>query len=517
VTLLVSSSLVVGAQEFDYSTALEKSIYFYDANKCGPNAGENNYFDWRGACHTNDGDDVGVDLTGGFHDAGDHVKFGLPQSYSASILGWSLYENREVFDDIGMTDKLLSTLKYFTDYLLKCHPSEDVFYHQVGDGGIDHGYWGPPEEQSGSRPVQVVDPNNPGADVVGQASAALSIMYLNYKDVDQEYAERCLQAAKELYQLGKENQSSYDLQNYYQSYSFYDDLAWAATWLYIIEEDQTYLDDAEEFSVEPKLNGEDPTEHVWTMCWDDVYLPTYIKLIDITDKQKYKDAIEYSYNYWMDEVQTTPGGLKFLDNWGALRYSASQSMITMMYYHRTGKEKYKEFTQSQLNYMLGDNPQNMSYQIGFGDDFPEHPHHRAANGWTYQDSGGITQPAKHELTGALVGGPDSSDNYSDDVNAYEHTEVAIDYNAGFVGALSTLLGDGKADDDNGQTVDKGDFNEDGQIDSTDYATFRRHLLSISDLPVEDSVADLNGDGIIDSTDYVLMRRYILDIIDDFPA
>jgi len=29
-----------------------------------------------------------VDVHGGFHDAGDHVRFGLPQSYTAGTLGW---------------------------------------------------------------------------------------------------------------------------------------------------------------------------------------------------------------------------------------------------------------------------------------------------------------------------------------------------------------------------------------------------------------------------------------------
>jgi hypothetical protein len=70
--------------------------------------------------------DVGLDLTGGFHVLGDHVKFGLPQGYTASVLGWSIYEFRDVFDATGNTDKMLSQLKYFTDYFLKCHPDPQL-------------------------------------------------------------------------------------------------------------------------------------------------------------------------------------------------------------------------------------------------------------------------------------------------------------------------------------------------------------------------------------------------------
>ena len=39
----------------------------------------------RDRCHVTDGVDVGLDLTGGFHDAGDHVKFGLPQGYTCLL------------------------------------------------------------------------------------------------------------------------------------------------------------------------------------------------------------------------------------------------------------------------------------------------------------------------------------------------------------------------------------------------------------------------------------------------
>ena len=111
-------------EKYNYAKALQLSMYFYDANKCGPgvHGGE---LSWRGDCHIEDREiplkprdeqgygtnlsaefisanketldpdgDGCVDLSGGFHDAGDHVNFGLPQSYSASTLGWGYYEFR---------------------------------------------------------------------------------------------------------------------------------------------------------------------------------------------------------------------------------------------------------------------------------------------------------------------------------------------------------------------------------------------------------------------------------------
>ena len=56
----------------DYAKLLQYSLYFYDANMCGDQVEEAGKLSWRSDCHTSDS------VTGGFHDAGDHVKFGLP-------------------------------------------------------------------------------------------------------------------------------------------------------------------------------------------------------------------------------------------------------------------------------------------------------------------------------------------------------------------------------------------------------------------------------------------------------
>jgi hypothetical protein len=43
-----------------------------------------------------------------------------------------------------------------------------------------------------------------------------------------------------------------------------------------------------------------------------------------------------------------------------------------------------------------------------------------------------------KITGAIVGGPDQSDNYPDLRPDYQRSEVALDYNAGFTGAAAAL-------------------------------------------------------------------------------
>jgi hypothetical protein len=106
----------------------------------------------------------------------------------------------------------------------------------------------------------------------------------------------------------------------------------------------------------------------------------------------------------------------------------------------------------QVDYILGDNPAKMSYMVGFGEKYPQYVHHRGSSvpsihahpaqiscndGFQYLKSG---SPNPNVLVGAIVGGPDSGDNFSDDRNNYQQSEPATYINAPFVGALAFLLG-----------------------------------------------------------------------------
>ena len=75
----------VSAQTFNYAEALQKSLFFYEAQRSGPLPASNRV-NWRGDSGLTDGADVGRNLTGGWYDAGDHVKFGLPMASSATML-----------------------------------------------------------------------------------------------------------------------------------------------------------------------------------------------------------------------------------------------------------------------------------------------------------------------------------------------------------------------------------------------------------------------------------------------
>ena len=78
---------------FNFAEVLQKSLWFYDAQRSG-RLPENFRVRWRADSALGDGSDVGRDLTGGFYDAGDHVKFGLPMAFSMTMLAWGGVEYR---------------------------------------------------------------------------------------------------------------------------------------------------------------------------------------------------------------------------------------------------------------------------------------------------------------------------------------------------------------------------------------------------------------------------------------
>ena len=438
---------VEGTGDYNYGEALQKSLLFYELQRSGDLPDEVRC-NWRGDSCLNDGADNGVDLTGGWFDAGDNVKFNLPMAYSAAVLGWSVYVDRDAYEESGMLDYALGNIKWANDYFIKCHPEDDIYYYQVGNGSQDHTYWGAAEtvEYRMDRPSYFVTKDNPGSTVTAEAAASLAICAVVYSDIDAEYSDLCLTHAKSLYDFSRStlSDSGYvEANGFYDSWSgFYDELAWSGAWLYLATQDEKYLNNAKE---DYDLAVQD---YDWAMCWDDVHIGAAEMLGEITGDKKYADIVEQHLDWWTtglpsgERITYTPKGLAWLDNWGSLRYATTTAFVAAIYSRSDmcSDEKadtYWDFAESQIGYALGDT--GRSFEIGFGEDYPVHPHHRTAQG-SYCDNMNEPGTSRHTLYGALVGGPDASDNYTDEVSNYNNNEVACDYNAGFTGALAAMYG-----------------------------------------------------------------------------
>jgi len=442
------------APDFNYAEALQKSMFFYQAQASG-DLPDDWPVSWRGDSGLQDGSDVGVDLTGGWYDAGDHVKFGFPMAFTTTMLAWGAIESPGGYTKAGQTDELETNLRWVNDYFIKAHTKPNELYVQVGGGEADHKWWGPAEVMTMARPSFKITASCPGSDVAAETAAAMASSSLVFAKSDPSYAAELVSHAKQLYTFADTYRGAYsdcvtDAQAYYKSWSGYqDELVWGAYWLYKATGDATYLAKAEAEYDELGTENQSTTKSFkWTVAWDNKQFATYALLAMETGKQKYVDDANRWLDYWTvgaegQKIAYSPGGMAVLDSWGALRYAANTSFVALVYSDwitdSTRKARYHDFGVKQINYALGDNPRKSSYVVGFGANPPTAPHHRTAHG-SWLDS--ITTPAasRHVLYGALVGGPSAAnDAYKDDRQDYVANEVATDYNAGFTSALAYLV------------------------------------------------------------------------------
>lgn len=473
----------IEAVEIDanFAKALQYSIYFYDANMCGTGVSENNEYTWRGDCHTQDATlplnskytnmseafisanknildpdgDGTVDVAGGFHDAGDHVKFGLPEAYSGSTLGWGYYEFREAYEKTGQDAHIETILRYFNDYFMKCTYRDKngkviAFCYQVGDGNIDHSDWSAPELQNDMfRPARFATSEDSATDCVSNSAASLAINYLNFKNTDPDYAEQCLDYAIALFdfaiETGNKDCGSDGGGGFYTSQKWEDDYCWGAVWLYTITKEKKYLDIIFEY-----LDYYAPPS--WVHCWNDVWGGVMCILAEANDRDnfvnEYKAYTGKEYediNFWGQVGKTvdvwmtqynTPGGYAFLNEWGSARYNTAAQLMALVYDKHNGKiSKYGEWAKGQMEYLMGDNPLGRSYIVGYNENSVKYPHHRASSGLTMAED---PREQRYVLYGALVGGPGANDEHNDTTADWVFNEVTIDYNAAFVGACAGL-------------------------------------------------------------------------------
>ena len=464
-TLLAVSSFTVPAAAqsddwadhalHDYADALAKSLLFYETQRSGPHDPAYTWrVSWREPAALDDGADVGLDLSGGWYDAGDHVKFGLPMSFSAAMLGWTLYEYPTAYGDELAYAR--DNLRFVLDYLLRIYQpgdpttfDDDFVVYQVANGEDDHAFWGPPELMTMPRPTYTCDSARPCTEITAGSAAALAIGAKVFADVDPVYAEILLEKAKAMYDFAarfRGNSGYIEAESFYPSYSGWgDELAWAATWLYIADGDASYLADAETMINDPATSNDYAG---WTISWDNSATATNLLLARITGSATYTSRMDTHMAFWLGgAVARTDGGLAWLTRWGSLRYSANASWLALLYARDIDASRpsdaadYRTFAFQQMNYILGTNPRGSSYVVGFGVNPPINPHHPGAHGSTV-NSLFIPTNNLHELTGALVGGPASADDFDwvDDRTDWIRNEVTTDYNAGFTGALAGLLG-----------------------------------------------------------------------------
>lgn len=434
----------------NYAEALQKSLYFYECQQAGP-LPEWNRVEWRS-------DSTMIDeIKGGWYDAGDHVKFNLPMAYTASVLAWGLYQYPNGIEKCGEMTNYVNNLEFVLDYLADCDLGDEIVF-QVGNGTIDHTWWGPVElyeygmSDSGTSyeaARQTYKTSEGCSAVFGDMAAALAAGYCALDGrIDESKRKEYLEHAEHIFELADASRSDsvYNDSNasgFYRSSHFYDELFYAANWLYIATNDSSYLDKATSYI--PKLDtelGSDELKYTWGHCWDDTMQGAMLLYAINTKDSFYISRVEKHVNYWTNQIQKVDGILGYADSWGCARYAQTAAFIAAVACDTVLVDKdisaYEQFYENQINYVLGDNPTNQSYVVGYGDKPAHNAHHRTAHA-SWKNDIYIPEQNRHVLYGALVGGPTQNGSYEDDRNNYINNEVATDYNAGFTAILCKMI------------------------------------------------------------------------------
>jgi len=465
---LIGSSPILNAQTHDYAEAQHLSTYFLGAQRCGDTKS------WiHGACHLTDGQAVSKDLTGGWHDCGDYIKFHHTAPYAALMFLYA-YENfHEAYADNYSPDHsagspngipdILDEVKIETDYLIKC-VQNGTAYWQVG-GTEDHNSFSEPVSNSeeklyGGSKIRPVESTTSGhSNALGNAASALALMAIIYQQYDATYASTCEQKAIEYYNIAKTNAASTaDPDGFYSWLSgaqYHDELGLAAALLKRLTGTASYQTQAISYA-----SG-------YTGKWDNfdygnVGPLMYLELYKLTNTATYLNHVKDIVTGY----STASCGYIHLTNWGSLREAGCAAMLAALYHKISNTTSAYTFAKKNVDYILGSHgangniPANFSFLIGYnrmGGGYPQHPHHAPAFGYTSTNAwtkytqedntpGSVTFNAKNQLTnqptkllGGLAGGPEAScKNFYDDIGNYVSSEYCTYYGAGFTGAVAYI-------------------------------------------------------------------------------
>uniref|UniRef100_F6RWX2 cellulase n=1 Tax=Ciona intestinalis TaxID=7719 RepID=F6RWX2_CIOIN len=447
------TTLICQSSMYNYAEALAKSMLFYEAQRSG-SLPPNQRVRWRGNSAMNDGSDNNIDLSGGYYDGAGYIKYNFPMAFSSTLISWSVIRYGRTYRALGQYNHALDTIKWATDYFIKCHPEPNLFYGQVSDKSADSQFFGRPEDMTYQRRSYKIDFTQPeiGTDLAAEAAAAMASAAIVYKTVNPSYSNTLQQHAVELYNFATtapRRPYSRSIRHAAQAYgteasSYKDELAWAALWLYKLTRLPVYLNDAkrivnllDESRRRPLLNVNVKTAGVQLL------------LSEMTNTRRFKAAFKLFCTHAQPEQSSnllsrsdyTNRGLLYVNQWGPLRYAANTAFICAMAAdNNVDTERNRVLAQNQLNYILGSN--GRSFVVGFGTNPPTKVFHQssycppppaACNRFDAET------PNAHILYGALVGGPSESDSFMNQRMNQKQSSVTLDYNAGYQATLAAVL------------------------------------------------------------------------------
>ncbi len=398
-----------------YNGYAENILEYIRQQRCGYNPFTDE------VCHKKDGrtmygpmpDSTYIDVSGGWHDAGDHLRYMLTSGNTICRMLFAYLENKDIFVDNfnalgqpganGIAD-VLDEIKWGLDWMLKMHPTQDQLFHQVADDRDHVGFklphldtadygWGPGSYRvvyyATGKPQGLFKYQNTStgiANLSGRYAAAMAMAYRVWKEdlKDVDFANCCLKAGLEVYEMGLKQpgcqegtpcRSPYR----YSENTWADDMEWGAAELYKVTRNSKYLQDAKDFANLINTNswmGRDTADHY--ECYPFMNMGHYA-LFEVTDKAFQDTLIDY-YKAQIEAVKVRADqnpfniGIPFI--WCSNNLAAAFVTQCLLYEKMTGDNQYRKLMTAHRDWLLGNNPWGVSQFVGIPKDgvTPLHPH-----------------------------------------------------------------------------------------------------------------------------------------------
>lgn len=448
-------------------------------------------------CHQRDGrtfygtiqDSSYVDVSGGWHDAGDQLKYLITGSYATAhmLMAYKLFP--QPFEDLvntlgqlvpnGIPD-ILDEARWGLDWIMKMHVSESQLIHQVADDRDHRGWKWPYEDNSdygwgpnSYRPAYVANGKPQGlrefkseatglANLAGRSAAALALGAQAWKELDPAFSAKCLQKARQLYQLGKLNEgfqqgNSFGAPYRYGEITWADDMEWGASELFRLTGENQYLEEAKKYALMANTDN-------WLMQ-DSAAHYQYYPFINLGHFSLY-DQVDDEFKsrlagYYRSEIEiviqranTNPFGIGVPFIWCSNNLLTSFVTQILLYEKMTGDDQFHVQMLNHLDWLFGRNPWGTSMFTGMPrhGEYPEDVH---TSIWALTKimvpggliDGPIYQTIHNNLKGLTLYQEDEFSHlqnsrivYHDDIGDYSTNEPTMDGTAGAMIMMAAIEG-----------------------------------------------------------------------------
>ena len=480
-----NKSSIFSISDNAYQHQTEKLLGFMRQQRCGYNP----FLDV--VCHKKDGrsmfgpmpDSTFIDVSGGWHDAGDQLKYLITGSYAAAhmLLAFELYPKRFI-DEVNASGQaypngipdVLDEAKWGLDWILKLHPGPSQLVHQVADDR-DHIGWKLPDNDpsdygwgNNSYRVAYFATGKPQglskykseatglANLAGRSAAAMALASRIWREHinDPGFADKCLKNARSLYQMGREQEgfqqgNSYGAPYRYTEETWADDMEWGAVELYKATGDKHYLEEAKQYArVANTVSWMNLDSAAHYQYYPFINMGHFVlheqveKDFQDTLAGYYRNGIEYTFK----RAEKNPFGIGVPFIWCSNNLLTGLITQVILYEKMTSDIQYHQFMVEQRDWLFGRNPWGTSMFTGIPAD-GEYPQDVHTSIWALKKlkvPGGLVDgPVYSSIYNSLIGltlhQPDEFADvqnnhvvYHDDIGDYSTNEPTMDGTAGAI-------------------------------------------------------------------------------------